>query len=69
MIHDLKGYKIIQGIRGIDGVNESIFTDIILRISTLISIAPEIEEMDLNPLLGSPKEIIAVDARINILKK
>ena len=30
--------------------------------------APEIAEMDLNPLLGSPTAVVAVDARIRIEK-
>jgi len=38
-----------------------------MRLSALAEAAPEIFEMDLNPLLGSPDRIIAVDARIRIL--
>ncbi|MBQ1732378.1 MAG: acetate--CoA ligase family protein [Bacteroidales bacterium] len=30
--------------------------------------APEIAEMDLNPLLGNPRNVVAVDARIRIEK-
>ena len=30
--------------------------------------APEIAEMDLNPLLGNPKAVVAVDARIRLQK-
>jgi len=68
MIHSLKGYKIIQGIRGKEGVNEDLYADQIARVSALVQAAPEIAEMDLNPLLGSMKEIVAVDARIRIEK-
>ena len=66
MIQSLKSYKIIKGHRGKDGINELLFTEIIARISQLTLIAPEIEEMDLNPLLGTKDSIIAVDARIRI---
>ncbi|MDP4267244.1 MAG: acetate--CoA ligase family protein [Bacteroidota bacterium] len=69
MIKNLKGYKIISGVRGNEGVNEAIFADIIVRLSALVTVAPEIEEMDLNPLLGSKDNIIAVDARINVKKR
>ncbi|MBL4939107.1 MAG: acetate--CoA ligase family protein [Lutibacter sp.] len=41
---------------------------IITKISNLVTIAPEIVELDLNPLLGNSKEILAVDARIRIEK-
>jgi acetyltransferase len=68
MIHRLKSYKIIQGIRNQKGINEALFTEIITKISNLVTIAPEIVELDLNPLLGNSKEIVAVDARISIEK-
>jgi acyl-CoA synthetase (NDP forming) len=68
MIKNLKSYKIIQGIRNQEGINESLFAEIITKISNLVTIAPEIIELDLNPLLGNSKEIIAVDARIRIEK-
>jgi acetyltransferase len=35
-------------------------------LSALLSAAPEIAEMDLNPLLGKGDKVIAVDARIKI---
>jgi acetyltransferase len=68
MIAKLKGKKILEGIRGQKGINIGAFAEIITRVSALITAAPEIIEMDLNPLLGSGDKIIAVDARINILK-
>jgi acetate---CoA ligase (ADP-forming) len=68
MIKSLKSYKIIQGVRGQKGVNEELFADAIERLSTLLHYAPEIVELDLNPMLGSPDKVIAVDARIRIEK-
>ncbi|OQX97754.1 MAG: CoA ligase [Bacteroidetes bacterium 4572_128] len=68
MIRALKSYKIIQGIRGQDGIDENKFSEILLKLSTLLNIAPEIKELDLNPLLGKKDKIIAVDARIRIEK-
>lgn len=68
MIQNLRSYKIIQGIRNQEGINEELFTEIITKISNLITVAPEIIELDLNPLLGNSKEIIAVDARIRVEK-
>lgn len=68
MIRRLKGYKIIQGIRGKPGVNENLFAEIITHLSALLQSAPEIMELDLNPLLGIPDKVIAVDARIRIEK-
>jgi acetyltransferase len=68
MIHNLKSYKIIQGVRNQEGVNKNQFAEIIEKISNLVTVAPEIIELDLNPLLGNSKEIFAVDARIRIKK-
>ncbi len=68
MIQSLKSYKILQGIRNQEGIQEKEFAEIISKVSNLVEIAPEIAELDLNPLLGNSKEIIAVDARIRIEK-
>jgi len=68
MIRRLKGYKVIQGTRGQKGIDEYRFADIITRLSALLITAPEIYEMDLNPLIGNEDVILAVDARINIKK-
>lgn len=64
MIRSLKSYRIIKGIRGSAGVNEEAFVKVITSLSDLLESAPEIAEMDINPLLGTPDRIVAVDARI-----
>ena len=69
MIRSIKSYKIIKGVRGQQGINEEKIADIIIRLSALLEAAPEIVELDLNPLLGKGDSVIAVDARINISKK
>ncbi len=68
MIKSLKSYRIIKGTRGKPGINEAKFAEIIVRLSSLLRHATEIKEMDLNPLIGSEKDIIVVDARIKIEK-
>ncbi|MDR1791903.1 MAG: acetate--CoA ligase family protein [Bacteroidales bacterium] len=68
LIKKLKGYKIIEGVRGQEPVNELLFAQTVARVSALVQAAPEIAEMDLNPLLGSPNAVVAVDARIRIEK-
>jgi len=68
MIKSLRGYKILKGVRGQEPVNEQHFAEIISRVSALVRVAPEIFEMDLNPLLGRKSGVVAVDARIRIEK-
>jgi len=68
MVRSLKAYDIIKGTRGQGGINEAAFIDIICRLSALVETAPEISELDLNPLMGTSEVVVAVDARIRIEK-
>ncbi len=69
MIESLKSYKIFQGVRGQAGIDVAAYADILVRLSALVECAPEIVEMDLNPLLGQKDHVIAVDARISLKKQ
>jgi acetyltransferase len=68
MIRSLRGYPIIKGTRGQKGIDEQQYADIIVRLSTLLRLSPEIKEIDINPLLGTERGLFAVDARIRIEK-
>ncbi|MBR3009841.1 MAG: acetate--CoA ligase family protein [Prevotella sp.] len=68
MIKSLRGYKILKGTRGQQGINRRRYAEIIVRLSTLLRFATEIKEMDINPLLADEKDVIAVDARILVEK-
>ena len=68
MIHSLRGYPLIKGTRGQEGIDESKYAEIIVRLSSLLRFATEIKEIDLNPLLATSKGLFAVDARIRIEK-
>ena len=69
MIKSLKSYKILKGYRKQGGVNINKFADIVVRLSSLLRFATEIKELDINPLLGNEKQILAVDARVKIEKR
>jgi acetyltransferase len=69
MIHHLRSYPLIRGIRGQEGVNETILSEVIRRVSALCNAAPEIFEMDINPLMGNSRQLVAVDTRIRIEKE
>lgn len=66
MIHSLRGYKILKGTRGQEGISERRFQEIIVRLSTLLRFATEIKEIDINPLLADRDRVVAVDARIRV---
>jgi acyl-CoA synthetase (NDP forming) len=68
LLKKLKGYPLFEGARGKKPIDESAFIEVILKISTLLTFVPEIEELDLNPLLADGNKITAVDARIRLNK-
>ncbi len=68
MLSDLKSFLILKGVRGQKGINLDAFAEVIVHISNLLQIAPEITELDINPLLAYENEITAVDVRIAIEK-
>jgi acetyltransferase len=68
MISRLNSYPILKGYRGKEGIDINSFADILAGLSALVGAAPEIREMDINPILGSSKGLFAVDTRIRIAK-
>jgi acyl-CoA synthetase (NDP forming) len=66
MVRSLRSYKVMRGLRGSRGIDEKEFIRVITSVSELLAEAPEIYEMDINPLLGTEKAVVAVDARIRI---
>lgn len=68
MVKSLKGYPLISGYRNKKGMNEEKFIDVVMRIGALVHLAPEISELDLNPLKGKEDKLLVVDARICIDK-
>ena len=68
MIHSLRGYKILEGVRGEQGVDLARLSEVIERVSQMVGDHPEIREMDINPFLAFPEgqASIAVDARFSV---
>ena len=66
MIRHLKAYPIIKGTRGKEGVDEELIAFALMKLSALINAAPEISELDINPLMGTKDKLVAVDARISL---
>ncbi len=68
MIEDIKSYPILDGIRGEPPYDKKALKNILLMCSELIESYPEIQEMDLNPVIVYREGAAIVDARI-ILKE
>ncbi len=69
MIQKLNGRKLLEGYRNYPPVNKALFSDIIRRVSALVEAAPEITELDINPLKADEKGIVAVDVRIAVQRE
>ncbi|MBW2218041.1 MAG: acetate--CoA ligase family protein [Deltaproteobacteria bacterium] len=68
MLDDTRSSIILDGIRGQAGYDKKSMKKLLLMCSDLIESYPEIEEMDLNPVILYQEGLDVVDARI-ILKK
>ena len=66
MIESLKIYPLLKGYRGAPPKNIDKLIEVIIRLSYLAADYPEIEELDINPLLVTTDDVIALDARIVI---
>jgi acetyltransferase len=69
MIQSLKCYPLFKGVRNQPALNEDKFADIISRISLLMDKFPEVQEIDLNPVIATANQFRCVDARILIKTK
>jgi len=66
MLESLKSWPLLRGYRGKPGANIDRLIEIIMRFSYLVADYPEIKELDINPLLVTPDDVIALDARVVI---
>jgi acetyltransferase len=64
LIERTRIYKALSGVRGRPPVDVASLEQILVRFSQLIVEQPRIKEIDINPLLASAREIVALDARV-----
>ncbi|KPJ76293.1 MAG: acyl-CoA synthetase [Deltaproteobacteria bacterium SG8_13] len=67
LIEETKSHPILEGIRGTAPADKKALQKLLVLCSELVESYPEIEEMDLNPVIVHEKGLSIVDARI-ILK-
>jgi len=68
MVRSIQGYPVLEGTRGEPAVDEEKLEEVLARLSQLASDFPEIDEMDLNPVLAfeKGKGAVVVDARLKL---
>ncbi len=64
MLESLKSWPLLQGYRGKPAVDIDRLIEVLMRFSYLVADYPEIREIDVNPLLVTPDDAIALDARV-----
>ena len=69
MIESLKIYPLLTGYRGTKPKNVDKLIEVLIRLSYLAADYPEIKELDINPVLVTPDDVIALDARIVVDKE
>jgi len=64
MLDDLRGARLLDGVRGRPPVDRAALADLIVAVSCLGDARPDIIEVDLNPVIASPDGALAVDALV-----
>ncbi len=68
MVKEVKGYRLLEGYRGLPAGDVHAVEEALLRVSALIEAIPELAEMDLNPVkvLEPGHGVQVVDARLRV---
>jgi acetyl-CoA synthetase (ADP-forming) len=64
MVREIKGYPVLEGVRGRPPADVAAIESLILGVSEFAEAHPEVAELDLNPVFVYPEGAVAVDARI-----
>jgi acyl-CoA synthetase (NDP forming) len=66
VVRGIRGFKLLEGVRGEAGADLDLLAEILLRLSQLVRRHPGIRELDVNPFLAGPdrESARALDARL-----
>ncbi|MGW6566600.1 acetate--CoA ligase family protein [Streptomyces sp. NPDC054975] len=64
MLDSIRAAEILRGVRGAPAVDRWAVAEQIRRVSQLVTDFPEIAEVDLNPVIGTPEGALAADIRV-----
>ena len=64
MIEETRGARLLRGVRGSLPSDVAAVRDLLVQVSALVARHPEIDEMDLNPVIVHEKGLTVVDARV-----
>jgi len=66
MVAGLKSVRLLRGYRGHPPADERAVVETLLRVSALMAVASEIQELDINPLKALEHGVLALDARVRV---
>ena len=68
MLAELRAARLLDGYRGMPPGDREALADVVLRVSALVELVPEIRELDLNPVKVFPpgRGAVVVDARLRL---
>ena len=66
MIDEIRSSKLLRGFRGAPPGDEAALRQILMRVSALIDVCPELRELDINPVKVLERGAIVVDARARL---
>lgn len=64
MIGETRVCKALKGVRGAQPVDLVALSQLLVRFSRLVTDQPRIKEIEINPLLATPQELMALDVRV-----
>lgn len=64
MLESLRLWPLFIGYRGRRPIHVEKLVEVLIRLSYLAADYPEVVELDINPLLATPDEVLALDARV-----
>jgi acetyl coenzyme A synthetase (ADP forming)-like protein len=66
MVDEVRFTKLLRGFRGSAPMDVAAIRDALLRLSALLTLCPEIRELDINPLKVMEHGVVALDARVRV---
>ncbi|MEV4336435.1 acetate--CoA ligase family protein [Streptomyces sp. NPDC049590] len=69
MLDSIRAAEILRGVRGRAGVDRRAVAEQIRRVSELVADFPGIAEVDLNPVIATPRGAVAADIRIILAER
>ena len=66
MLGDVKGSALLRGFRRAPPADEAALRAVLLRVSALLELCPEIQELDINPITVLASGAKAVDVRVRV---